>query len=98
MLHVSLVLWSQLNRRPEAAAQVAQSLISSQYGGYVLDEAFDHYDRGLREAVAWIMAHSPTKRPTMMQLQDILATGNARVFDEQERVSIAELLGAPPQP
>ncbi|KAK7727623.1 hypothetical protein SLS63_007065 [Diaporthe eres] len=73
-------------------------LISSQYGGYVLDEAFDHYDRGLREAVAWIMAHSPTKRPTMMQLQDILATGSAKVFNEQERVSIAELLGAPPQP
>lgn len=34
----------------------------------------------------------------MMQLQDILATGTAKIFDEQERTSIAELLGAPPQP
>lgn len=73
-------------------------MFSSQYGGYVLDEKFDHYDRGLRMAIAWSMTHSPLERPTMLQLQEILMKGVRGDYDEEGRTSIAELLSSPPPP
>lgn len=73
-------------------------MFSSQYGGYVLDEAFDHYDQRLRMTVAWIMAHSPGKRPKMLTLQEILMKAVRRNYDEEDRTSIAELLGSPAPP
>ncbi|KAG6364156.1 hypothetical protein INS49_005754 [Diaporthe citri] len=68
------------------------------YGGYVLNEAFDHYDKGLRMTIAWIMAHSPGKRPEMLELQEILMKAVRRDYDEGDRISIAELLESPPPP
>lgn len=73
-------------------------MLFSQYGGYVLDDAFDHYDRDLRMAVAWVMAHVPGKRPTMMQLQAILMNAVRKDYNEEGRTSIAEVLGSPAPP
>lgn len=49
-------------------------------------------------AIAWIMAHSPGKRPKMLELQEILMKAVRRNYDEQDRTSIAELLESPPPP
>lgn len=48
--------------------------------------------------VAWIMAHSPGKRPKMLTLQEILMKAVRRDYNEEDRTSIAELLGSPAPP
>lgn len=48
--------------------------------------------------IAWIMAHSPGKRPKMLELQEILMKAVRRDYDEDDRTSIAELLESPPPP
>lgn len=73
-------------------------MFSWQYGGYVLDEKFDHYDRGLRMAITWAMAHSPANRPSMLELQEVLMKGVRGEYGEEDRTSIAELLRSPPPP
>lgn len=73
-------------------------MFSSQYGGFVLNEAFDHYDKDLRMTIAWIMAHCPGKRPKMLELQEILMKAVRKNYDEDDRTSIAELLESPPPP
>lgn len=49
-------------------------------------------------AIAWIMAHSPGKRPTMLQLERILMNAVLKDYGEDGRTSVAELLESPPPP
>lgn len=49
-------------------------------------------------AIAWIMAHSPGKRPTMPELEDILMKAVRKDYGEDDRTSVAEILGSPPPP
>lgn len=49
-------------------------------------------------AIAWIMAHRPADRPSMLDLQTVLLTGVGRNFDEEGRTSIEELLNSPQPP
>ncbi|KAH8759467.1 hypothetical protein F5883DRAFT_525037 [Diaporthe sp. PMI_573] len=99
----SLITQNAYDRPPSGTTETISGLLDNDfdvltYGGHVLDQAYNHYDRGLRMTIAWIMAHSPGKRPTMMQLQDVLVTGVNKVIDEEGRVSIGELVESPPPP
>ncbi|KAH8747958.1 hypothetical protein F5883DRAFT_653369 [Diaporthe sp. PMI_573] len=99
----SLITQNAYDRPPSGTIETISGLLDNDfdvftYGGHVLDQAYDHYDRGLRMAITWIMAHTPGRRPTMMQLQDALITGVNKFIDEEGRVSIGELVGSPPPP
>ncbi|KAL2288862.1 hypothetical protein FJTKL_03508 [Diaporthe vaccinii] len=69
------------------------------YSGHLLGEQFNHYDPLLRSTVAWCMAHRPTDRPGILELERLITDAVAvdRSATEAEgRVSIRELLEAPP--
>lgn len=69
------------------------------YSGHLLGEQFDHYDPLLRSTVAWCMAHRPADRPGILELERLITDAVAvdrSAAEAEGRVSIRELLGAPP--
>lgn len=72
------------------------------YGSHFLWDEYDHYDPVLRSTLAWCMAHRPADRPTMLELEGLFQTALATaVFpgdDDEDRITIGELLGSPPPP
>ncbi|KAK7708436.1 hypothetical protein SLS63_013474 [Diaporthe eres] len=69
------------------------------YSGHLIGEQFDHYDPLLRSTVAWCMAHRPADRPGILELERLITDAVAvdrSAAEAEGRVSIRELLGAPP--
>lgn len=73
------------------------------YGSRLLnDEKYGHYDRDIRNTIAWCMAHRPRDRPTMIELSAIFNDALKRTAGEftspleSFRTSIPQLLDSPP--
>lgn len=72
------------------------------YGSHLLADQYDHYDRSLRNTVAWCLAHRPRDRPTMRELDRVLRAAMRMEYaldaDETARRTIGDLLCSPPPP
>ncbi|ROW06576.1 hypothetical protein VMCG_04264 [Cytospora schulzeri] len=71
------------------------------YGGLVLDERYGYTDRDLRKIVAQGMAHQPSDRPTMTELEAIIldkisTNWAAAELMPERKTAIRDILDRPP--